>query len=556
MLQSTAMGVPPMIRSLMRVALGAALAVAMQASPAIYMHSVVNGASFYAPGLPGGAIAQGSMFSIFGAGLGPAQAATQSSFPLTTNFSGVSIQVSQGATSVNAIPLFVSAGQINAIMPSNAPLGWSSVVVAFNGNSNPSPVYIVHDSPGIFTSTGTGIGPGAVQNSLGNGKLADNTYQASASPGQVVQIYLTGLGPIPTPDNQAPPAGSPATPVQVWVGGVSAKVTYSGRSPCCAGLDQIDFVVPANAPQGCWVPVYLQTSNINISNFASLAIGAKGGACSDPSNPVSALIRSGGSLGIVSLMRMVVHEDVGVNAPIDVSNDYISYSASNIAQGPFNFLPFQSTPPPGSCAVYPGVGDFLQSGSVPEVAPSALDGGTQLSISGPGGQQSVTTTLRNANLGSFLPLYGFPNQLFLTPGSYTVKTNGGAQVPGFTASVTVPAAPTWTNEAEIGTVSRSEPLTLNWSGAVADQPVGILGVGSDLPTNSSAVFFCVAPAGATSFTVPAPVIHSLPYGRANPLASKDVIYLISAHASSFTASGLSMGAAGGGYVLGKTVIFQ
>lgn len=255
-------------------------------------------------------------------------------------------------------------------------------------------------------------------------------------------------------------------------------------------------------------------------------------------------------------MRMVVHEDIGVNAPINVSNDYISYSASSIAKGPFSFLPSQSRPPPGSCAVYPGVGDFLQSGSVPEVAPVALDGGTQLSISGPGGQQSVATTLRNANLGSFLPLYGFPNQLFLKPGSYTVKTNGGTQVPGLTASVTVPAAPTWTNQDQISTVSRSQPLTLSWSGAIPDQPVGIMGVGSDLPTNSSAVFFCVAPAGASAFTVPAAVIHSLPYGRANPLASKDVIYLISATASSFSASGLSLGAPGGGYVLGKTVIFQ
>lgn len=545
-----------MIRSLLRVSIGTALAVAIQASPAIYLHSVVNAASYYAPGLPGGSIAQGSMFTIFGSGLGPSQPATQSSFPLATNFSGVSIQVTQGTTSVNAIPLYVSASQINAIMPSNVPLGWSSVLVTFNSKSNPSPVYIVHDSPGIFTSTGTGIGPGAVQNALGNGKLASNSYQASATPGQTVQIYLTGLGPISTPDNQAPPADSPATPVEVWVGGVSAKVVYSGRSPCCSGLDQIDFVVPSNAPLGCWVPVYVQTSQVNVSSFASMAISAKGGACSDSSNPLSALIRSGGSLGSISLIRMVVHEDIGVNAPLDVSNDFVTYSDANISKGPFTFLPFESTPPPGSCAVYPGVGDFLETGSVPEVAPLALDGGTQLSISGPGGQQSVTTTQNGAYLGSYLPLYSLPNQLFLTPGAYMVKTNGGTDVPGFTASVTMPPSPTWTNQDQISVVSRSQPLTLNWSGSVPGQPVGILGVGSDLPTDSSAVFLCVAPSGASSFTVPAQVIHSLPYSRANPLASKDIIYLISATASSFPASGLSMGAASGGYMLGKTVIFQ
>src|ERR1035438_638101 len=70
-------GGPPMIRSFLRTAIGAALAIALQAKPAIYIHSVVNGASYYAPGLPGGSIAEGSLFSIFGSRLGPSQAATR-----------------------------------------------------------------------------------------------------------------------------------------------------------------------------------------------------------------------------------------------------------------------------------------------------------------------------------------------------------------------------------------------------------------------------------------------------------------------------------------------
>jgi uncharacterized protein (TIGR03437 family) len=545
-----------MIRSFLRTAAGAALALALQAKPAIYIHSVVNAASYYAPGLPGGSIAEGSLFSIFGSALGPSQAATQSSFPLTYSFSGVSIQVSQGMTTVNAIPLYVSAGQINAIMPSNAPLGWASVWVTFNGQSNPSPVYIVHDSPGIFTSTGTGIGPGAVQDALSNGGLVNNSYQAAAAPGQTVQIYLTGLGPISAADNQAPPSGTLATPVELWVGGVSATVSYSGRSPCCAGLDQIDFVVPASAPQGCWVPVYVRTSKTTVSNFGSMSISAKGGACSDPANAFSAAIRSGAPMGFVSLTRVVVHQDVGVNAAVDVSTDFASYAAMKASGAPFAFLPFFSTPPPGTCTVYPGAGDFLDTGSVPESPPSALDGGTQLSISGPGGQQSVTTTQDGAGLGSYLPLYSLPNQLYLAPGTYTVKTNGGADVLGLTASVTVPGPLTWTNRDQLTTVDRSQPLTVNWSGAVTGQPLEIFGVGSDLPTNSSALFVCVAPSGASSFTVPPQVLSALPPGRLNPLASKDVIYLLSSSPSAFTASGLSLGAGSGVYMLGKTVTFE
>jgi uncharacterized protein (TIGR03437 family) len=545
-----------MIRSCFFAGISVVSAIALQASPAIYLHSVVNGASYYAPGLPGGSIAQGSMFSIFGSFLGPSQAATQSSFPLATSFSGVSIQVTQGTTSVNAIPIYVSASQINAIIPSNAPLGWASVWVTFNGKSNPSPVYIVHDSPGIFTSTGTGIGPGAVQNSLGNGKLVNNSYQTSAAPGQTVQVYLTGLGPITTPDNQAPPAGSPATPVEVWVGGASATVSYSGRSPCCAGLDQIDFVVPSNAPQGCWVPVYVRTSQTTVSNFASLAIGPNSAACADSASSLSGIFQKGGSLGTLSLTRMVVHEDVGVNAPVDVSNDFSTYSALKVSGGPYAFLPFYSTPPPGTCTVYPGVGDYFQTGSVPEAPPSALDGGTQLSISGPGGQKSATLTQNVAPLGSYLPLYSLPNQLYLTPGAYTVTTNGGAQIAGFTAQVAVSIPLSWTNRDQITSVDRTQPLTINWSGAAAGQTIAIMAVGSDLPTNSSAVSFCAVPAGATSFTIPAQILAALPASRLNPLASKDVIYLLSVNSSSFSVSGLSVGAASGAYVLGKTVTFQ
>src|SRR5437016_3299765 len=83
----------------------------------IFPRGVVNAASFAAPGLPGGGIARGSIFSIFGKNLGPTSS-PMLAFPLVLNLGGASVKVSQGTTSVDAIPLFVSPGQINAIMPS------------------------------------------------------------------------------------------------------------------------------------------------------------------------------------------------------------------------------------------------------------------------------------------------------------------------------------------------------------------------------------------------------------------------------------------------------
>ena len=110
--------------------------------PFIVYRGVYNTASFMPPGIPGGAIARGSTFAIFGRNFSPATTPTLA-FPLPNLLGGVSITVTQGTTVLNAIPVGLSAGQINAIMPSNTPLGMVSVQVTFNNaKSNPVPVQI------------------------------------------------------------------------------------------------------------------------------------------------------------------------------------------------------------------------------------------------------------------------------------------------------------------------------------------------------------------------------------------------------------------------------
>ena len=543
-----------LIRSVL--ALGLPLALCAQL-PAIYPHGVVNSASFLAPGLPGGSIAQGSVFTVFGSALGPATGVAASSFPLGTSLSGVTISVTQGTTTVSAYPLYVSQGQINALMPSNAPLGAVSVrVVHNNAFSNPSPVNVVHDSVGMYTFTGTGLGPAALQNAASNGTLPLNTNQASAKPGQTAVVYLTGLGPISAPDNQPPPAGNLPTPVAVWVGGVPATVAYSGRSPCCAGLDQIDFVVPPAAPTGCWVPVVVWTSNANISNTTSMAIDANGAPCTDAANPFSAALIKGSSTGTVSLIRTAVHEDVSVNAPIDISSDTFSFSANQQPGGPFVFTPFAAAPPPGTCTVYPGIGDYWSTGMIPDsTAFTALDGGSQFTVAGSGGPQQVTLTGGTAALGGNLPLYGLPSQLVLTPGNFTVSGAGGANVGAMNVPITVPSPITWTNRDQTTLVNRSQPLTISWTGGQG-QTIQILGENSDLPTNSSSLFYCVAPAGATSLTVPPQVLAAIPATRANWLDSTGVIFVTSSSQATFNQQGLSAAFATAVYKTGKTVVFQ
>jgi hypothetical protein len=99
------------------------MVVSASRQPLLYYRGVVNAASFIPQGLPGGGVAQGSIFSLFGKGPGPAAPAGQLSFPLATTIGGA-----------HAIPLSVSRSQINAIMPSDAPLGRASVRGSFNGH--------------------------------------------------------------------------------------------------------------------------------------------------------------------------------------------------------------------------------------------------------------------------------------------------------------------------------------------------------------------------------------------------------------------------------------
>ena len=78
------------------------------AQPSIGVGGVVNAASFSQQGLPNSAIAQGSLFSVFGANMGSSAGASAASFPLTTHLDDgtgktTSVAVTVGGTTVNAL---------------------------------------------------------------------------------------------------------------------------------------------------------------------------------------------------------------------------------------------------------------------------------------------------------------------------------------------------------------------------------------------------------------------------------------------------------------------
>lgn len=534
----------------------------MAQQPLIYNRSILNAASFMPNRLPGGAIAQGSIFSLFGAHLGPTKAVQVSTFPLGTNLANVSIAVTQGSITTSAIPLYVSDTQINAIMPSGAPTGAVSLRVTYNGQkSNPMTVVVAQSAPAVFSARGTGFGPGIFFNFVSQSNQPINSPTVAARPGQAITLYGTGLGPVPS-DTVAPTAGNLPTKIEVFVGGLSAGVQYSGRTPCCSGLDQIVFNVPSNAPLGCWVPVAVRAAGTTVGNVTTMAITSDGSSCFQANPPLPFI--TAGNYGAFALVRATTREDVGTITAIDVTSDYQTAVVLNVADSPFPFHPVLSLPPAGTCTSYSVKGDLLRgdtlSGFVTTTTPPPL--ASTFTLAGPRGMKMLQGILSGSPLnylGGALSNNLVPSTLFLDPGSYQISGTGSGNVGAFAASLSSPAPLTWINRDQLLTVNRTQSLPISWTGGAANQTVAILGFGVDLPNNSTTVFGCLAAAGATGFTVPPLAMANIPPTRANPLNSKSVIYLLSYPDSGLVSlgnSGVDRSYAAFTYLNGKTVIFQ
>ena len=97
----------------------------------------------------------------------------------------------------------------------------------------------------------------------------------------------------------------------------------------------------------------------------------------------------------------------------------------------------------------------------------------------------------------------------LKPGTYTFTASGGADVGPVTASVNFPEAFTWTNDASITSIDRTQPLPITWSGGTAGGLVVMSGE-SDNEDGTGASFECFADATAGAFTIPSYVLLALP----------------------------------------------
>ncbi len=175
------------------------------ANPAIAANGVKNAASYADPALPNGAIAQGSIFDVFGSNMGRASLAYASTLPLPTTLSGTQVSVTVNGSAAQCFMIYTSAGQLAAILPSTTPVGTGTITVSYNGAASAAaPIKVAASSFGIFTINQQGGGQAVVQD--GNYRFNSLTY--AFQPGQTVVLWGTGLGAISGSDANTPPSGN------------------------------------------------------------------------------------------------------------------------------------------------------------------------------------------------------------------------------------------------------------------------------------------------------------------------------------------------------------
>lgn len=234
-----------------------AVAQAGLAIPQFHATGITNAASLVQT------VSPGSIVTIFGTGLtrNVTGVVAADHTPLPTQLAGTSVEWvasdASGKLSHLVMPLLAVANvggqeQINfqipweAIAPSTG-----EIEVHNNGLTGSLLNYTIRaTSPGLFTVDGTA---GAFVHG------ADNSLVTASSPadrGEVVVLYATGLGAVNPPSTSGQPAASVEplsrtidTPI-VTIGGISAKVLFSGLAPNYVGLYQLNVVVPSNSPIG------------------------------------------------------------------------------------------------------------------------------------------------------------------------------------------------------------------------------------------------------------------------------------------------------------------
>jgi uncharacterized protein (TIGR03118 family) len=361
--------------------------------------ATVNGASFT---LASPNVAPGTIASIFGINLTDGTSCVPDTcFPSFDNETPKRLRTSMAGAQVTVngspVPIFnAQPGELTILIPNELSPGTTATVqVTVAGQSSvPRTITIDPFSPGLIAQNAQGSGQGAVVHDNA-AVLVDAGHPAQ--PGEVVDIYGTGLGQVTPslPSGAAPPlppsplTSTVATPT-VTVDGLPAQVLFSTWSSCCVGLNQVKVVVPPNAHSANNIPVVL-TIGGKTSNTVTIAVS--GGSPTPPPTPVtvsSVTLNTGGATVIAGES----YQGTVTLSAAASSNTAVALSSSNPSAAS---VPASVTVPAGSTSAI-----FVVSTSASVTATTAVT----ISASLGGVTQTATLTVAPAQMPPpYIPPY-------------------------------------------------------------------------------------------------------------------------------------------------------
>jgi uncharacterized protein (TIGR03437 family) len=496
--------------------------------------SAVLDAASYTP-----SIAQGSIFVVKGTNLSASGFIQNSGFPLSTTLSNVKITFTPtgGAAGTDCYMIYLynqgGVNQLAALLPSTVAAGSYSVVVNNNGTAGPGfSVTVVKSKVGLITRNSAGTGLSVIQNYVSGTQIDIDAYTSqnvggvslsAGFPGETMVAYGTGFGAVPGAADNTASAGynfaANGHTVIVILGGTNITPAYAGRTPGSAGLDQINYVLPANVPTGCAVTMQISYDGV-LSPVTTVSIApAQGQPCVQPGFTTAQLSQfdqgvSYNTSAFTLLQYGLTVSGFGSFKYDSLGGDFLQYSGFDLAAiaSSGQITTIQS----GACTVSQATGS--SSGSAGGTA-THLDAGT-VTATGPSGSNingpmtfSSTTGytfgagIEGGATGIPLPTVNYT----IVPGTYKISGAGGKDVGSFNTSVSLGSPLTVTGGLPTS-VTRGSGLTVSFTGGNPSDTVELIGgstSGSGASTTSVS-FYCVGTAGAGQIVVAPAILNLLP----------------------------------------------
>ena len=217
--------------------------------------AVVSAASYQ----PGGPVAPDSLAALFGVNLAgsTASATLDQNGQLPTGLGGARVEVNGEAASL----LYVSASQINFVVPGDVAIGTADVLVrnTNTGAEQSATMLVQNTAPAVFSADGTGKGPGAILNAVTYAAAPFLTVTpeiAGSDQRTRLAVYTTGI-------RYAASVGASAT--NPSGNSYNLTVEYAGPAPGYFGLDQVNIVLPPDLDGAGVVSLFL-TADASASN--------------------------------------------------------------------------------------------------------------------------------------------------------------------------------------------------------------------------------------------------------------------------------------------------